>query len=244
MEISVQIKRYKRSFRTTIAGVTKQNADGTDRQTLIEALRRGEALKLVREPLNPFDKYAIAVFRTTGERLGYIHAGDRRLADHIDMGGEVSVKVIKRTGGPGVLGLFFPAFRKSYGCVIEISKGNFDWDEVLPCTNESRKLEDLIKKAETLEAPDPAKAISMYREVIEQIVAFDMGGPVKAAWRRARHPVNRLSLLLEKRGEFQAAADVIQHYEQFHDAYGLTVAEVKSVEARKQRLARKLVRRG
>jgi hypothetical protein len=242
MEITAQLHGFEQSFRTTIAGVTKQNPDGTDRQNLVKRIRRGEVLKLVRESLNPFDKYCIAVFRTSGEQLGYIPAGDRRLADHIDMGGEVSVKVIKRTGGPGLLGIFFPALRKSYGCVIEISKGGFNWKEITPYSDESRKLEDLIKMAYLLEETETAKAISMYREAGEQIVAFDRGGPVKAAWRRARYPVNRLSLLLEKRGDLQAAADVIHRYEQFHDVYGLTAAEAKSVEARKQRLARKLSR--
>ena len=239
MEISVEIRHYEQTFRTTIAGVTKQNADGTDRQALIKTLRRGETLNLVREPNNPYDKCAIAVFRTSGKQLGYIPAGDRRLADHIDMGGRVSARVVKIRGGPGILGLFFIAFRKPYGCVIEISKGSFS-SEVLPYTAESRKIEELIESARTLEAKDPAKAISMYREAVAQIIAFDKAGSVKAAWRRARYPVNRLSLLLEKRGELQKAQEVILQYEQFNDAFGLTSAEKKSVDARKQRLARKL----
>jgi HIRAN domain len=240
MEISVEIKRYEQTFRTTIAGVTKQNPDGTERQALIKTLSRGEAVRLVREPNNPYDKYAVAVFRTSGEQLGYIPAGDRRLADHMDMSGHVSAKAVKIVGGPGILGLFFRAFRKHYGCVIEISKGDFNWKEVLPYTNESRKIEELIKTAQTLEAKDAAKAISMYREAITQIVEFDSAGAVKAAWRRARYPVNRLSLLLEKRGELRKAQEVILMYEQFSDAFGLTSTEKKSVDARKQRLARKL----
>jgi HIRAN domain-containing protein len=239
MGISVEIKRYEQTFRTTIAGVTKQNTDGTDRQALIKALRRGEAVRLVREPNNPYDKYAIAVFRISGEQLGYIPAGDRRLADHIDMGGHVSARVVRIVGGSGLLGLFFKAFRKHYGCVIEISKGGFI-SEVLPYTAESRKIEDLIKAAQALEAKDSAKAISTYREAIAQIIVFGKAGSVKAAWRRARYPVNRLSLLLEKRGELQSAQEVILQYEQFNDAFGLTAAEKKSIDARKQRLARKL----
>lgn len=240
MEISVEIKRNEQTFRTTIAGVTKQNPDGTDRQTLIKTLSRGEAVRLVREPNNPYDKYAVAVFRISGEQLGYIPAGDRRLADHIDMGGRVSAKVVKIVGGPGILGLLFKAFRKHYGCVIEISKGGFNSD-VLPYTAESRKIEELIKIAQTLEANDIGKAISLYQEAISQIVAFDSAGTIKAAWRRARYPVNRLSLLLEKRGELREAQEVILMYEQFNDAFGLTSAEKKSVDARKQRLARKLI---
>jgi hypothetical protein len=239
MEVSVKITGYEQTFRTTIAGVTKQNPDGTDRQALVKTLRRGEAVRLVREPNNPYDKYAVAIFRTSGEQLGYIPAGNRRLADHIDMGGHVSARIVRIVGGSGLLGVFFKAFRKHYGCVIEISKGGFN-SEVLPYTGESRKIEDVIKTAQALEAKDPAKAISMYREAIGQIVEFDEAGPVKAAWRRARYPVNRLSLLLEKCGELQSAQEVILQYERFNDVFGLTSAEKKSVDARKQRLARKL----
>ena len=240
MEISAELKGFQQTFRTTIAGVTKPSPDGTDRQALIKTLKRGEELRLVREPNNPYDKYAIEVFRASGRHLGYIPAGDRRLADHIDMGGDVSAKVVKIVGGPGILGFFFKRFRRAYGCVIEISKGDFNWKEVSPYLGESRKIEDLIKAALMMEEKDTAKAISMYREAIPQIVAFDSGGPVKAAWRRARYPVNRLSLLLEKHGDNQGAQEVILQYEQFHDAYGLTSAEMKSVEARKRRLAKKL----
>lgn len=240
MEISAEFRHYEQTFRTTIAGVTKQNTDGTDRQALIKKLSRGEALNLVREPDNPYDKYAVAVFRTSGEQIGYIPAGDRRLADHMDMGGAVSAKVVRVAGGPGILGLFFKAFKRNYGCVVEILKGNFNWQEISPYTEESRRIEELIKSAHALEVQNPAKAISMYRDAVARIVVFDKGGSIKAAWRRARHPVNRLSLLLEKAGELQSAQEVILQYEHFNDVFGLTVAEKESVDARKKRLARKL----
>lgn len=55
MEITVEFKGFEQSFRTTIAGVTMQNRDGTDRQSLLRVLRTGERLKLVREPENPHD---------------------------------------------------------------------------------------------------------------------------------------------------------------------------------------------
>ena len=66
---------------------------------------------------------------------------------------------------------------------------------------------------ECLEANDIEKAISLYQEAISQIVAFDSAGTIKAAWRRARYPINRLSLLLEKRGELRKAQEVILMYE-------------------------------
>ncbi len=242
MEITAEFHGPSQTFCTTIAGVTKQNPDGTDRQSLVKALKRGEELKLVREPANSFDKYAIAVFRTSGEQLGYLHAGDSRLASHIDSGGAVSVKVVRVRGGGGILGRFIRKFRTPYGCVIQITKGDFNWKEISPYMAESRVIEGLINSAHQIEVSDPEKAILMYREAITQIVAFDAGGSVKAAWRRARYPINRLSLLLEKQGDLQDAQEEILKYEKFHDAFGLLSADQKSVEARKQRLTKKLNR--
>ncbi len=241
MELSVEFKGYEQSFRTLIAGVTKQNTDGTDRQVLVNTLRSGEELRLVREPSNPYDKYAVAFFRTSGEQLGYVPGGDRRLADHIDEGGSVSAKVVRVLGGPGILGLFLKSFRKSYGCVIEISKKHdFNWKEITPYIEKSRKIEELIKAAQSLEAEDIANAISMYREAVVQLVAFDKAGPIAASWRRARYPINRLSLLLEKSGHPRDAYDEILQYERFNDKFGLTSVEEQSITKRKQRLSKKL----
>lgn len=240
MEISVEFKGFEQTFRTTIRGVTKQNRDGTDRQVLVKTLRPGEELKLVREPENPYDKYAVAVFRSTGEQLGYVPAGDIRLAHHIDSGGPVTVKVVEVTGRNGILGLLFSPFRKSYGCVIEIVKGDFNWKELRPYMEKSRTIEELITAAKAIEATDPTNAISKYREAIEQIVAFDKAGTVAASWRRARYPITRLSLLLEKRGDLRGALDEILQYERFKDGFGLLSADSKSVASRKKRLLKKL----
>jgi hypothetical protein len=240
MELSVEFKGYEQSFRTMIAGVTKQNTDGTDRQALIKALSLGEELRLVREPSNLYDRYAVAVLRASGEQLGYVPAGDRRLADHIDMGGSVSAKVVKILRGHEILGLFFKSFWKTYGCAIEITKHDFNWKEVIPYVDKSRKIEELLKTAQNLEPEDVANAISMYREAIVRIVAFDKAGPIAASWRRARYPINRLSLLLEKNGHLQDAYDEILRYERFNDVFGLKSGEEKSITARKLRLSKKL----
>jgi len=223
-----------------IAGVTKQNSDGTDRQILVKSLSLGEELSLVREPSNPYDKYAVAVFRASGEQLGYVPAGDMRLANHIDMGGGVSATVVKLLRGHGILGLFFSSFWKTYGCVIEITKHDLNWKEVRPYVDKSREIENLINTARGLEVEDVAKAISMYREAAVQIVAFDKAGPIAALWRRARYPINRLSLLLEKGGHLRNAYDEILQYERFNDVLGLKSADVQSITARKQRLSKKL----
>jgi hypothetical protein len=155
-------------------------------------------------------------------------------------GGSVSAKVVKILRGHEILGLFFKSFWKTYGCAIEITKHDFNWKEVIPYVDKSRKIEELLKTAQNLEPEDVANAISMYREAIVRIVAFDKAGPIATSWRRARYPINRLSLLLEKDGHLRDAYDEILQYERFNDVFGLKSGEEKSIIARKQRLSKKL----
>jgi hypothetical protein len=60
------------SFRSQVAGVTYENADGSSRQAVLGRCQEGEALKLVREPSNPYDGNAVGVRRSNGEQLGYL----------------------------------------------------------------------------------------------------------------------------------------------------------------------------
>ncbi|HXM81242.1 MAG TPA: HIRAN domain-containing protein [Burkholderiales bacterium] len=240
MDITFKVTGHQQTFRTTVAGVTHQNADGTDRQAILKALRPGEELRLEHDAGNPYDKFAVAVFRTTGEQVGYVPAGDVRLANHIDSGGTVAARVVSITGGPGFLGLIFKAFRKSYGCVIEVEKGDPNWKEIAPYMEKSRDIEELIKTTNVLEETDPTSAISNYRKAIKEIVALDSAGLIASSWRRAHYPINRISLLLEKTGDHQGALDAILAYEEYGDSYGISSADKKSVAARKVRLIGRL----
>jgi hypothetical protein len=240
MEITAEFKGFEQSFRTTVAGVTMQNRDGTDRQSLLKALRTRERLKLVREPENSHDPHAVAVFRSTGEQLGYVPAGDVRLAYHMDAGGPATATVVMVTGGPGILGRIFKRFGKNYGCVIEVVKGDFPWAEITPYMDRSREIEELIKATRAMEATAPTEAIANYRKAIDAIVAFDAAGPVAPFWRRARYPIDRLSLILEKSGDLAGSLAEILRYEQFKDRYGLTADAERSISSRKLRLAKKL----
>ena len=236
MDISFKFIGPRQAFRTTIAGVTHLNEDGTDRQTILKVLRVGEHLVLKREPSNPHDKNAVAVFRANGQQVGYIPAGDVRLANHIDSGGTTSARVLAITGGPGLFGLVFKALRKSYGCVIEVVKGDPDWKQVTPYMDRSREIEQLISKTQSIEAADPIQAIANYRLAIQQIANLDHAGKIAASWRRARYPINRLSLLLEKQGDHHSALEAIRAYEDYDDTYGISSVDKKSIASRKERL--------
>ena len=240
MDITFKVTGPPQTFRTTIAGVTYPNEDGTDRQAILTALRVGEDLVLNREPGNPHDKYAVAVFRANGQQVGYVPAGDIRLANHIDSGGTASARVLAITGGPGLLGRIFKALRNSYGCVIEVVKDAPDWKQVAPYMERSREIEQLISKTQSLEATDPMAAIERYRQAIQLITNLDHAGKIAASWRRARYPINRLSLLLEKQSDHHGALEAIRAYEDYDDACGITSPDKKSIASRKERLIKRI----
>lgn len=66
-------------FDVNIAGVTKRNHDGSDRQILIRECSTGEQLSLFPEPDNPYDENAIRVCRRNGAQLGYIPENTARI---------------------------------------------------------------------------------------------------------------------------------------------------------------------
>ena len=59
-------------FFSKIAGVSFTNRDASSRQAALARCRAGENLRLVREPKNPHDDEAVAVYSKRGEQLGYI----------------------------------------------------------------------------------------------------------------------------------------------------------------------------
>ena len=242
LTFSVEVISHGETFKTKIAGVTKHNEDGVDRQKLIKRLVPGEELILLRERDNPYDKWAIAVLNARRQKLGYLPRGDSRTASHMDGGGKITAKVVAVRGGSGILGIFFSSLRKSYGCVIEVTKQDFDWKQVTPFLERSKEIEERIKAARKMEESEPTEAILSYRAAIADIIAFDSVGPAAAAWRRARYPIGRLSLLLEKAGLYEAALEEISRYDAFNDVLGLAAADQRSVAARKSRLLKKLGR--
>jgi hypothetical protein len=63
-----------RTLHTKIVGVTFPNPDGSSRQTILRRCFPNENVDLIPEPTNPKDPYAIAVYRKTGEQIGYLRS--------------------------------------------------------------------------------------------------------------------------------------------------------------------------
>ncbi len=239
ISINIEYQGYEQTFSTKVVGVTYSNPDGVNRQDLLKRSKPGQPIKLFREPDNPKDKLAIAVYNRNGQQLGYL-PHDPRLADHMDKGGPVTAKIKAVTGGPGCLGQFFGGKQKSYGCVIQITKGDFDWAKINPILERNQEIEELIRHAKSVEKVDPERAIAEYRQAVYRIKELDSQGKQAQLWRSVRFPINRLSLMLERTNQYEAALKAIQSYEDYSDQLGLTKADFESVNKRKKRLDSKL----
>ena len=88
------------SFYTKIRGVAQVNSNGSKRQALIKHLKIGQPVFCIREPNNPYDKNAIAVYDTEKNQLGYLSTD---LADSfardMDKGLKLTVTISSLTGG-------------------------------------------------------------------------------------------------------------------------------------------------
>jgi len=88
------------SFYTKIRGVAQVNSNGSKRQTLIKHLKIGQPAHCVREPNNPYDKNAIAVYDTENNQLGYFSADlAHSYAREMDKGLRLTATISSLTGG-------------------------------------------------------------------------------------------------------------------------------------------------
>lgn len=88
------------SFYTKIRGVTQTNSNTSKRQKLIKNLKVGQPVFCIREPNNPFDKNAIAVYDTEKNQLGYLSADlADSFAKSMDKGLKLTAIVKDLTGG-------------------------------------------------------------------------------------------------------------------------------------------------
>lgn len=91
-------------IKTKVAGVTKSNPDGTNRQDIIyEQVTGYSDLYLKREPENPYDENAVAVYLAEGDiKLGYIKSAlAEEISGKLARGVDIYVTDFEVTGGEG-----------------------------------------------------------------------------------------------------------------------------------------------
>lgn len=229
------------TFNTLVAGATKTNPDGTSRQKIIKKIAKGESLELVREPENPYDENAVAVFRKTGEQVGYISRKYcETIAYHMDRGGEIMVtvdRIVIESSLP-FLGWLF-GHKK---CIITVARG------IRPYVAQDQVAYRLVKEAESLEKTDTERAIALYRESIPHLKMSKTEFEKTLVYKRGikkfkctKYPINRLSLLLERASDHQACLKEIGDYFKVQGSFPISKADVQSVEKRKVRVEKRLV---
>lgn len=89
-------------FSLPACGERFDNEDGTSRQEELRYCQPGEVVRLVREPENPHDARAVAVFSVRGVRVGYLKR-DRAMwvGSKIDRGYDVRA-IVERVKGSGL----------------------------------------------------------------------------------------------------------------------------------------------
>ncbi|MGB0748181.1 MAG: HIRAN domain-containing protein [Magnetospiraceae bacterium] len=228
------------TFRSKVVGVTYDNDDGTSRQKELSRCKVGEEVKLVRELDNPHGAgTTIAVISKRGVQIGYMPSGDNLLANHMDRGNSVTAHIISLHGGPNFIQKIFGG-GKSRGCAIEIGKGGPDWSVVGPYHDLDRSINDNIKTARDLEKDDPESSIQRYLNAIADLKKLDSMGAQAQAWRTAKYPVNRYSMLLDKLGRYNDAIGVIENYFAYSDPLGISKSDLDATTKRLNRLKKKL----
>lgn len=230
---------YSQIFKIGLSGESFRNSDGTSRQEIIAKSKPGDPVELRREPDNAYDRWAISVHLIGGGQLGYIPAGDSRLANHIDRGGSISAHIAYINGGPTFFEKLLGRKGRNYGCVIEIEKGSFDWNRVEGFRQLDRDASDLCKFAKQHEKTNPQEAIKFYNKAIHTIQTLDSIGKEAQAWRTTRYPINRLSIILDKNGYYAESLSAIDNYYNSDDALGLSEADRDAISKRRIRLIKR-----
>jgi hypothetical protein len=87
-------------FRLRLVGTQFDNEDGSSRQEELSSCSVGELVTLEREPHNPHDPSAVAVYSSRHVQIGYIGADYASwIGSKIDRGYDVRAIIGKVTGG-------------------------------------------------------------------------------------------------------------------------------------------------
>ena len=201
-------------------------------ENLISQYRMGEALNLIRER-KPYDNSYVGVANKSGEHLGDINpsdVGNYYLAFDIDHGVEVSAQIKQIFTKRGKL-----------ECIIEISKGDVDWEEDAKLWVKDGEASEIIFQAKTLEKTNIEEAIFLYRKAIEIIKEIDITYGNFARY-HVRFPINRLSLVLERQKKYKECLEEIEAYEKLTDKLGLYAGDKERLEKRKEKII-KIIKR-
>ena len=228
-----------RSYKVSIKGVSYKNTDGSYRQDYIKNLQIGEKVHLVAEPMHTYDRWAVAVFTTGGQQIGYLPS-DARDSSTLLKGEPIVATVKYLTGGVNWFSRFF--LRKKYiGVVLLLKKENVDWQRYDKLLSIVKPIDEAIKKALEIEkAGMTQEAIDIYKTIIIDLEILNKHDKYASAHRNYVAPIDRLSLLLEKEKKYEEAKQVIEHFRNEYDPIRPNKAEQDRINKRYDRMLKKL----
>lgn len=224
-------------FLVGVKGESFPNADGTSRQDIIRCLRKGEQVQLVPEPTNPHDRWAVKVLTQAGQQIGWLPS-DARDASTL-MRGEPLVATVHDIRG-GTNWLWRLMGKKYVGVVLRVEKQDVDWSRWQRLMELAQPYDKQVTDALALEeAGKIDEAIAAYRQAIADISTFTHENPRASAHRYQYAPVDRLSLLLERRGLYAEALAALTDWIQSNDPVQPNRSVADSMRKRMARLTKR-----
>ena len=205
-----------RSYKVSIKGVSYKNTDGSSRQGYIKTLQIGDKVNLFAEPMHISDRWAVAVFTTSGKQIGYLPS-DARDSSTLVRGEPIAATVKHLMGGVNWFSRFF--LRKKYiGVALLLEKENIDWQRYDKLSSIAKPIDKAVKKALKIEKSGlRQEAIDRYKTIMNEIKALNKNDKYASAHRKYIAPVDRLSLLLEKEKRYEEAKQVIEDFRNEYD---------------------------
>ncbi|MDA3933825.1 MAG: HIRAN domain-containing protein [Gammaproteobacteria bacterium] len=227
-----------RSFLVGVRGESFLNDNGTSRQEIIRRLKKGARVRLVADPTNPHGRWAVKVFTERDEQIGWLPS-DARDADAVLKDEPIAARIHAIHGGTNWLKRLLG--KKHVGVVLRVEKSEPDWGRRQRLEATAHEYDDRIAKALEIEKNDEEAAIEAYRRVIAEVRDMTERDPYTSAHRRLPAPVNRLSLLLERRKLYKEAINVIEDWLNTFDPVQPTRSVSDTLRKRRDRLKRKLI---
>jgi hypothetical protein len=220
------------TFLVGVTGESQVNNDGTSRQELIKRLRAGDQVKLIPDPTNPHDRWAVRVLTDDGQQIGWLPS-DARDAGPLLKGEPVTATVHAIRGGT--------EDKPFFGVVLEITKGDPDWTRFNELTRVARPFDARVKAAlELKDAADPESMVAAFRHIIADIRTFTQSNPQASAHRCFEVPVDELTHALERQKKFSEALEVIEDWKTAYDPVQPNKSIAAKIRKRADRLELKL----
>ena len=227
-----------RTFLVGVRGESHNNDDGASRQEIIRRMRANDPVQLQADPTNQHDRWAVKVLTQSGEQIGWLPS-DARDADGLLKGEPIEAAVHAVRGGTSWLKRLLG--KKSVGVVLRITKGDPDWSRREQLEDRAKQVDEQVAAALKLEQDgDTEAAIPALTQAIAAIRSLTMADPYASAHRRLHAPVDRLSLLLERRKVYADAFSFIQDWRTTFDPVQPSKSVVDSLNKRAERLQSKL----